>query len=377
VEQKFLEPKLNGERFDRHTVPLELLKDFSALQDMLVEVAKWEFRNNHPDRERIPRNFTDGVDLHLTSVDEGSAKLVICLVFAGLFPTSSHLNYFEKAKSDIIEAIASAEKNSIPFLPPYLLSYFDRFGRGLRQGESISFERAGGHATLTPESRKQLMHYSQVKEWTEKAAIRVRISEVDKRKNSFQMELSDGTRFPGVLNELYHAAILEAFGNYKNGHDEYLLVQGIVKKDREDHLKSIESIDHVTPLEPLDIFLRLDELAKLDDGWLDGKGRAAEKEKLEWLGNAFDSFFDTDLPLPYLYPTAEGGIQAEWSLSGWEVSLEIDLDKQTGEYQALNVMEDKATELTFSLDNHEGWSKLNDVLKQLEKKQVEEQPSGL
>lgn len=150
-----------------------------------------------------------------------------------------------------------------------------------------------------------------------------------------------------------------------------------MKKDREDHLKSIESIDHVTPLEPLDIFLRLDELAKLDDGWLDGKGRAAEKEKLEWLGNAFDSFFDTDLPLPYLYPTAEGGIQAEWSLSGWEVSLEIDLDKQTGEYQALNVMEDKATELTFSLDNHEGWSKLNDVLKQLEKKQVEEQPSGL
>ncbi len=220
------------------------------------------------------------------------------------------------------------------------------------------------------------MYYSQVKEWTEEAAIRVRISEVDKRKNSFQMELSDGTRFPGVLSELYQAAILEAFGNYKSGHDEYLLVQGIVRKDRDDHLKSIESIDHVTPLEPLDIVLRLDELTKLSDGWLDGKGRAADKEKLDWLGNAFDSYFAADLPLPYLYPTAEGGIQAEWSLNDWEVSLEIDLDKQMGEYQALNVSEGKASELTFSLDNHEGWSKLNAALKQLEKKQIEEQPSG-
>ena len=67
--QEFLKPKLTGARFQNATVPLELLKDFSALQEMLVEVAKWEFRNNHPDRERTPRNFTAEVDLHLTSVE--------------------------------------------------------------------------------------------------------------------------------------------------------------------------------------------------------------------------------------------------------------------------------------------------------------------
>jgi hypothetical protein len=376
VEQKFLEPKLNGERFQGHTVPLELLKDFSALQDMLVEVAKWEFRKNHPDRERIPRNFTDGVDLHLTSVEEGSAKLIICLVFAGLFPTSSNLKYFEEARTDIVEAVASAEQGSTPALPPYLLNYFDRFGRGLRSGESISFAREGTPATLTPEIRNQLMRYAQAKEWTEEAALRVRISEVDKGRNSFQMELSDGTRFAAELSDLYLASILEAFGNYKKGRDEFLLIQGIVRKDRENHLKSFESIEHVTPLDPLDTALRLEDMAKLHDGWLDGKGRAAAKDKLDWLAGAFDSSFDTDLPLPYLYPTAEGGVQAEWSMNDWEVSLEIDLDEQQGQYQALNLVDRTCTEFSLSLGSREAWGKLNEALKQLGKTKVEERPSA-
>src|ERR1035437_1999267 len=144
--QEFLKPKLKGERFQNATVPLELLKDFSALQEMLVEVAKWEFRDTHPGRERIPRNFTAEVDLRLTSVEEGCAILTISLVFATLFPASNNLTYFEQARTDIVEAIASAEQGSVPRLPPNLLNYFDRFGRGLRTGESISFEREGGPA---------------------------------------------------------------------------------------------------------------------------------------------------------------------------------------------------------------------------------------
>jgi hypothetical protein len=114
VEQEFLKPKLKGERFQGATVPLELLKDFSALQEMLVEVAKWEFRKNHPNRERIPRNFAEGFDLRLTSLDEGCAILTISLVFASLFPTSPSVTYFEQARTDIVEAIASAEQGATP-----------------------------------------------------------------------------------------------------------------------------------------------------------------------------------------------------------------------------------------------------------------------
>jgi hypothetical protein len=221
------------------------------------------------------------------------------------------------------------------------------------------------------------MRYAQVKEWTEETELRVRIPEADTGKNTFEMELNDGTRLRGPLSDLYQDAILEAFENYNAGHDEYVLIQGIVRKDRNDHLKSFESIEHATPLDPLDISLRLEELSKLEDGWLDGKGQAPAKNQLVWLQKAFNSSFDNDLPLPYIYPTAEGGVQAEWTLNGWEVSFEINLETLQGEYQALNLQDRTCDEETISLADKDGWSKLNDALKQLETRRVEEQASGL
>lgn len=191
------------------------------------------------------------------------------------------------------------------------------------------------------------------------------------------MELSNGTKLKVALSDLHQEAVLEAFNNYKKGHDEYLLIQGVVRKDRDDHLKGFESIEHVTPLDPLDVTLRLEELAKLSDGWLDGKGRAPAKEKLDWLANTFESSFETDLPLPHLYPTAEGGVQAEWGLNDWEVSLEIDLDEQRGAYQALNLKDGSCVEHTLLLGSREGWSQLNEAIRSLWQQKVEEDPSGI
>ena len=158
---------------------------------------------------------------------------------------------------------------------------------------------------------------------------------------------------------------------------QYVLIQGILRKDRNNHLKSFESIEHVTPLDPLDISLRLEELAKLGDGWLDGKGHAATKDQLNWLAGAFQLNLDTELPLPYLYPTAEGGVQAEWSLGDWEVSLDIDLESRQAAYQALRLTDKSCTEITLTLDKQEGWSQLNSELKQIENGRNEELPSGI
>jgi hypothetical protein len=139
-----------------------------------------------------------------------------------------------------------------------------------------------------------------------------------------------------------------------------------VRKGHDDRIKGIDSIEHATPIDPLDVQMRLEALAKLEDGWLDGKGRAPIKEKLDWLAGAFESNFDSDLQLPYLYPTAEGGVQAEWNLGDWAVTLEINLDKETGEYQALNLRDQTSTEFQVALAGPNGWGELNQALKQLE-----------
>ncbi len=133
------------------------------------------------------------------------------------------------------------------------------------------------------------------------------------------------------------------------------MLQGIGKFDRQNRLQSLESVEHITPLEPLDVTARLDEFRRLRDGWLEGKGVAPSHNGLDWLATTFDRYFPDDLPLPQIYPTAEGGIQAEWSLGSNEVSLEVDLSTHGGEWHRLDLVTDVEDLQVLELDNEGPW----------------------
>ena len=335
---------------------------------MLIEVAKWKFLQEHPKRERVQRNFTKDIELQLAGVEEGSAKLVIVLAFSTLFPPAN-VKYFEQARTEVVNAIEQSAQGRTPSMPPRLLTYFDSFGRSLRTDETIGFARDGGTVKLDTSARKKLILASKVETWTEEVGLRARICEADLPHESFHFELSDGVRAKAPLDDRYQDAVLDALKGYNDG--AYVLIQGIVQRDRTDRIKGFESIEHVTSLDPLDTTLRLNQVAMLEDGWLNGKGKAPTKEKLAWLAEAFESDFDSDLPLPYLYPTAEGGVQAEWSLNDWAVTLEIDLNSRKAEYQALNLKDLSSKDLELALGEDIGWRTLNDELKQLDAAQVE------
>ncbi len=116
--------------------------------------------------------------------------------------------------------------------------------------------------------------------------------------------------------------------------------------------------------EPNDILTRLGELAKLKEGWLDGDGRALDPDRLLRLGTAFRLFYPNSLPLPYLYPTAEGGIQAEWSLNSYEISLEVELNSLQAEWHCSRLGSKPSHDEFRVLDlaGAEGWQELADVL---------------
>lgn len=371
MNQELLRPRLVGRRFDEHTLPLDILKDFSALEEMLIEVAKRQYLAAHPDRQRTPKGFTKGVELHLTAVEEGSTKLPIALVFAAaLFPPAV-ANYFEQAKDQIVEAIAAAEQGRQPELPPELLRYFDRFGRGLHEGEAMEFARNNGQtASLTPTTRQYLLRASQAESWTEETTLKGRVPEVDQADHSFELELRNGTKLKAPLLEAHRKTVLEAAVGYRTG--VTVAIKGVIERDRADLPKRFESVEHVTSLDPLDIETRLEELAKLEDGWLDGKGGALDRASLIRLTQVFDEGFSPDLPLPYLYPTPEGGVQAEWTLGDWEVSLEIALPSLVAEYQAVHMATAETREkvLLLAAEDGLGWTVLNEALAQLQEAQA-------
>jgi len=368
MEQEFVKPELDGPRFAEHSIPLELLKDLSALEEMIVAVAKWEYLQEYPNRKRVLRNFSSGLELRLSAVEEGSAIPAIVLAFSTLFP-SHNATYFERARDQIIEAVASAADGKRPTLPTQFLAYFDRVGRGLKDGESMSFARTSAPpARLTPSVRKRLIDSAQVHEWTEEVTLRGKVCEFDPARGSFELELRDGTKIKVPLHEQHKATVFDSARDYPN--NDYIMVQAIALKDRTSKLKSIQTVEQVTELDPLDVALRLDEFAQYKSGWLDGKGRAFEKAKLERLVTYFDRYYPDELPLPHLYPTAEAAIQAEWTVDDWEISLEIDLTSLEADYQAFNVRTSETTEAVLDLNNDNGWGSLRHRLEQIERAQA-------
>lgn len=71
----FLSPKLTGSRFNDHTLPVNMLEDFSALEDLLIELAKKIYLEENPERQRVPKGFSDGIYLKLSNLEEGSTIL--------------------------------------------------------------------------------------------------------------------------------------------------------------------------------------------------------------------------------------------------------------------------------------------------------------
>jgi hypothetical protein len=115
------------------------------------------------------------------------------------------------------------------------------------------------------------------------------------------------------------------------------------------------AVKPISTLDPLNVAARIDELKLLKTGWLNGKGIAPIHDGLNWLVDAFDRRFPDDLPLPHLYPTAEGGVRAEWTMKPHELSLDIDLTARTGDWHLLNLDNDAEQSRKLDLDDAKDW----------------------
>lgn len=365
----FLRPRLVGERFQEGAIPLEILKDFAVLEEMVIEVAKWAYLKDHPDRKRSPRGFTSGLSLKITSVDEGSAIPVIALfaATASLFPEQNQI-YFERARDHIVRAIdAAAHSESItPHLPESLLGYFDRVGRSLHDNEWIDFDPANADrpARLTKATRRRLILASgDVQELTEEVALRGAIPEADQDTMSFTLQVINGARVRATVESQHLQTVIDAFNGYRTG--TRVILHGVARFNRYNRLQSIESVEHVSLLDPNDIAARLDEFRSLKPGWFDGEGLSPVPEGLDWLNRAFEAHYPDDLPLPYLYPTVEGNVRAEWSLPPYEVSLDILIVDRGGVWHSLNLDDDREMVKDLDLEDRADWDWLSKNLREL------------
>ncbi len=117
---------------------------------------------------------------------------------------------------------------------------------------------------------------------------------------------------------------------------------------------------------------RLEELKQVRAGWADGMqlaskwgngyGAAPSHAGLDWLAGQFEAHYPAAAPVPRLYPTPEGGVEAEWSIGRNAPSLEIDLTGHTAEWHCTNLDTQAWTARKLDLDNPDHWRWIADAI---------------
>ncbi len=341
MSKEFLKTKLVGKRFETHSLPLEFLRDFKAYEELIRNIAKVLYFEEHPDRSRIPRKFFDNFSLHLKSIGPGSTELVLERVFEEKTLFSAN-DEFEKAQTlalDCIEAVNTGK--SLPAgLPIDYLRYFDKFGGSLKEDERMDLLRPKDKATIpyNTESRKKLV-LSQSTTYTAHAALRGRIEAVDDKQGSFRVRTISGLSVTIQFEDvsLDRNAIIDGFRDNKT---KRYLVAGMGVFDRDNRFKEMKEIDTFCEIDPNDVPARLEEMSLLKDGWLDGEGKAPTPACVNWVAEVLENFPD-ELPLPLLFPTEEGNIQAEWSEGNSEISALFNFNEKNIIIESLNLETNK------------------------------------
>ena len=201
-----------------------------------------------------------------------------------------------------------------------------------------------------------------------KIAIRGEITELDQAAMTFKMQPIHGpNKVSGPIPDRYCDAFRKAFNGNKDR--ARILIEGVTEDVRkhipQDRPLALKSVERVSILHPLDVPARLDELRSMQDGWLDGDGIAPPHSGLDWLSEAFRRGYPADIPLPYTYPTFDGGIQCEWSIGRFYIEIEIDLDARKAEWirfkRRTKVFEE---EEILNLDAPSAWAWMADKIRE-------------
>lgn len=325
-KKPFLEVAFKGRRFQHYLLPLDLLRDLTALNDVFSHLVRDCFLSNS-DRERLPSGVFKGSVLCLAGIRDGSVVIDVELDNSDLF--SQEESIFFDARGKFFSVIRDVENGRVPAMSPQSLGQFGPLGKGLRDDEVIEFSAEGElPVRYTPSVRKALVQASGQR-YTENVFLRGEIVECNKPRHRAEVQ-TPGGKIPFKFTESTEIEnLIDSLSTYpahptksqllrkKN----LLLLEGEVSYGGNRPVYIIRSAEKISPLDPV---YRMEELAQLKDNW-DGEGTASpSKEGIEWLTDFFLRYPGTLRP-PYLCPWEDNTIHAEWRQDGHPLSLNIDI----------------------------------------------------
>jgi hypothetical protein len=329
-EDVFARLRLTGGRFEGDGMPLEALTELVAYQQLVVGVAEEVYRSDHPDRQRLPGRFADRLQLRLRVIEQGSAIPVLERIReSGVLMGMP--DEFTRSRDLIEEAVAAiAAGEALPeAFPRRAVVLFNRFGQALRPGEAIELRgpTAPNGPRYTQDVRRQLI-------LKERDTFQAEVSdfgwiiELDTGKMTCMIRLRSAQSVLAPVDDFTFAQVKAALE--PNGAGPPVHITGIAEYDTAGRVIRLDSLRDVSPVEYPEGLAALDsriaELGELKSGWLDGAGVLLTAAAIRKAKTTLGDLLLLDVPRPRIYPTLEGGVQAEWAIGDYEVNVTFEPD---------------------------------------------------
>ena len=205
-------------------------------------------------------------------------------------------------------------------------------------------------AILTPAKRKSLVLAGD-RTYEKEAELLGSIAEADWEKSSFRLRLTDGRQITVPMPDSLHATVRKLGGAFRH----HVSLKGVVAYDAWDQPRKVVSVETLDVVLNHALAARLDEIAQLQDGWLEGQGLAPNADQLATVTDWLSSYPD-QIVLPRVFPTQEGNLLLEWPGTS-DPSLDINLSSMQASFHAFGP-DERDIEEDFDLSNQDGWKNL-------------------
>jgi len=357
MRSQFIKPRFTGERFLEHSLPLEVVRDLAAYQNLVIEVAKRLYLKDHPERQRTPKGFGTAFELHLDRVEGGSAQVPLIAFTAALVAAPNAQVYFELARELVSDCIAAPIEQLPEEFPEDLLSYFNQVGSSLREGESLELPRqAGGLAVLTPKRRRDMV-LARSKVYERPVELAGHIGEIDWERRTFRLRLTDGASAIVPLLPSFEQKARQHGGTARH----MVVVKCVASFDSFERIQSVGHVEAISMQVNHELAGRLEALSMLKDGWCDGLGKAPDATALTAFARMLVRLYPDSLRLPAVVPTQEGMVLLEWN-GGGEPAVDVDLRSMRAGFQCF-APDGSDIEEQFHLSTEEDWRCFMEFLK--------------
>lgn len=351
--EQFLNIKYEGDRFSGGRLPLDVLADLQALEDILTTFAReiWLKKNA---RERMPSGYPDWFSMALKGVGVGSAlpKLELSVFEEDqnqLLDVDTRRGLMQCAEVEFARVLRAASCGEEITLSPTQIRNFNRFLTNLKDGEKFKYSPDSEPITdespnvilLDVERRKRFLT-SVTATYEQRVQGKARLKNVDESGalRFVAADLSEGADLREFL-VVDQSRPATDYGSNIGGYYEFDLT---VIRRHDDSVQSVITIHELSLLDNPAIDM-IDEMNNHNEGWLDGNGKEIEQS----VRDIAKSFILTTEPLPSFYavaPTEEGGILLEYEHNRWDYGIEFNSD---GSFTFFGIELDGASEFSDNM----------------------------